>query len=62
MSGQELINWIKLHNAEDAVVEVAYRDDGGLYYGTDKNIDPFIVDENVSLQYIGKAEYKRLIL
>lgn len=45
MTGQELIDWIKQHNAENTVVEVAYRDEGGLYYGTDKNIDPLIVGE-----------------
>lgn len=62
MTGQELIDWIKHHNAENAVVEVAYRDEGGLYYGTDKAIDPLIVGANVQIQYIGKTDYERLIL
>ena len=62
MTGQELIDWIKRHNAENAVVEVAFRDEGGLYYGTDKNIEPLIVGENVNLQYIGTADYERMIL
>lgn len=62
MTGQQLIDWIKQHHAENAVVEVSYRDEGGLYYGTDKDIDPLIVGANVQLQYIGKADYERLIL
>ena len=62
MTGQELIDWIKTNHAENAIVEVAYRDDGGFYYGTDKNIDPLIVGKNVRLRYIGKEDYERLIL
>ena len=62
MTGQQLIDWIKKHHAEDAVVEVAYRDEGGLYWGTDKDVDPLIVSANVQLRYIGKADYERLIL
>lgn len=62
MTGQQLIDWIKQHHAENAVVEVAYRDEGGMYYGTDNAIDPLIVGANVQLQYIGKADYERLIL
>ena len=62
MTAQQLIDWIKKHHAEDAVVEVAYRDEGGLYHGTDMDIDPLIVGANVQFQYIGEADYERLIL
>ena len=62
MTAQQLIDWIKKHHAEDAVVEVAYRDEGGLYHGTDMTIDPLIVGEGVTLDYIGTADYERLIL
>ena len=62
MTGQELINWIKDHKAEDIAVEVAYRDDGGCYYGTDKDIRPLIVGKDVKLNYIGQTGYDRIIL
>ena len=62
VTGQELIDWIKHNHAEDAIVEVAFRDDGGMYYGTDKDVSPLIVGENVTLPYIDTADYKRLIL
>ena len=63
MTGQELIDWIKSHHAENTVVEIAYRDDGGLYYGTDKDIKPIIVGKNETLcKYIEPEDYERLIL
>lgn len=33
MTGRELIEWIKSNNAEDMLVAVQYRDDGGDYSG-----------------------------
>lgn len=62
MTGQQLIDWIKQHHAENAVVEVAYRDDGGMHYGTDKKIDPIIIGKNVDLPFVGMEDYERLIL
>jgi hypothetical protein len=62
MTGQELIDWIKQHHAENAVVEVAYRDEGGPYYGTDEYINPLIVGANVKLPRMEKADYERIIL
>ena len=63
MTGKELIKWIIDHKAEDVIVEVAYRDEGGLYFGTDAEIAPIIVGKNVNFNmYIGKKEYERLIL
>ena len=62
VTGRDLINWIKKYHAEDAIVEVAYRDEGGLYYGTDKKIEPLIVGGGVCMDYIGSAPYTRIIL
>ena len=62
MTGQELIDWIKTNHAENAIVEVAYRDNGGSYNGTDKDIDPLILGKNVGLWHIEREDYERLIL
>ena len=63
MTGKELIDWIIEHKAENAIVKVVYRDDGGLYYGTDDDIHPFIVEKNVKIsKYIPEKDYERLIL
>lgn len=64
MTGQELIDWIKKHNAEDAVIEIQYRDDGGFYSGTEDEIVPAIIDKNVipKCRYTPVREYKRIVL
>lgn len=41
MKGQELIDWIKAHHAEEMMVVVQYRDSGGIYPGFDKEITPW---------------------
>lgn len=38
MTGNELINWIKKHNAEEMKIVVQYRDSGGIYPGFDEEI------------------------
>lgn len=38
MTGKDLIKWIEEHNAQDMIFEVQYRDAGGIYYGTDKEL------------------------
>ena len=67
MTGQELIEWIKAKKAENAQVEVAYRDEGGLYYGTDKETSPILLEagqETIEAvrRYIRTVDYKRIIL
>lgn len=62
MTGRELINYIEKWELEDCKIEVQYRDDGGCYYGTDKEIEPTIVEANADIKYAGCVGYKRLIL
>ena len=33
MTGKQLIEWIKDNHAEEMLVCIQYRDDGGIYYG-----------------------------
>lgn len=40
MTGQELIDWIKEHHAEEMKVVVQYRDSGGIYQGVDGDVEP----------------------
>ncbi len=42
MTGQELIDWIKEHHAEEKKVVVQYRDSGGIYPGFDEEIVPCV--------------------
>ena len=42
MTGNELIDWIKEHHAEDMQVVVQYRDSGGIYLGWDEEIVPVV--------------------
>lgn len=41
MTVKELIEALKQYD-ENADVVVQYRDDGGVYYGTDSDIEPFL--------------------
>lgn len=49
MTGKELIKWIEEHDAQELIFEVQYRDDGGDYYGTDKNLYMDIENNKVIL-------------
>ena len=42
MTGQQLIDWIKDHNACDKPVVIQYRDDGGNYYGGEELVEPVL--------------------
>lgn len=44
MTVKELYEWAKKHDCLDFDIGVQYRDDGGLYYGIEYDIDP-VVDE-----------------
>lgn len=46
MTGKELIKWLQDNNALDLPIEVAYRDEGGYHYGTDKQWFPMIEEED----------------
>ena len=58
MTGRDLIKWILENKAEDTEFEVQYRDNGGDYYGTDKNL--YLLEDP------GKTEngwqYRRILL
>lgn len=58
MTGRDLIKWILENKAEDTEFEVQYRDNGGDYHGTDKNL--YILEDT------GKTEngwqYRRILL
>ena len=44
MTIQELYDWAKEHNAVNYSIEIQYRDDGGAYYGRDKEVYTIIAD------------------
>ena len=58
MTGRELIKWILDNKAEDAKIEVQYRDSGGDYPETDEVL--YLIDET------GKDKtgwcYRRIVL
>ena len=64
MTGKELIDFIRMNHAEDAIVEVQYRDDVGCYSGTDDEIVPSIIEGNAipKCLFTPAKEYKRIIL
>lgn len=62
MTGRELIDYIYQWGLEDSVIEVQYRDDGGCYYGTDKEVEPTVVKAGTAMKYAGCADYDRVIL
>jgi len=59
MTGRELIMWILEKNAEDAEIEVQYRDAGGDYSGTDNVL--YLIDETVDSED-GWSSYRRIVL
>lgn len=40
MTVKELYEWAKKHKCLDCAICMQYRDDGGLYYGRDYDIEP----------------------
>lgn len=58
MTGRELIKWVLDNNAENAEFEVQYRDSGGDYDGTDKDL--YLVAETAK-DKDGRS-YKRVVL
>lgn len=44
MTIQELYDWAKENNAVNYSIEIQYRDDGGAYYGRDKEVYTIIAD------------------
>lgn len=62
MTGKQLIEYIEKWKLEDCQIEVQYRDEGGLYFGTDSYIEPFICEPGQKCKYAGVSEHKRLIL
>lgn len=44
MTIRELYQWAIEHDAADYSIEVQYRDDGGTYYGRDKEVYTIIAD------------------
>lgn len=40
MTVKELYEWAKKHDCLDCDIGVQYRDDGGLYYGREYDLDP----------------------
>lgn len=46
---QDLYNWAKDHNCLDYKIRIQYRDDGGNYYGSDKEVLLVINKENKTI-------------
>lgn len=46
---QDLYNWAKDHNCLDCKIRIQYRDDGGNYYGSDKEVLLVINKENKTI-------------
>lgn len=44
MTIRELYQWAIEHDAADYSIEIQYRDDGGAYYGRDKEVYTIIAD------------------
>lgn len=53
MTVKELYEWAKKHKCLDCAICVQYRDDGGLYYGRDYDIQPKVE---------GKPDSKKVIV
>lgn len=51
MTGQELINWITEHKAQDLQCVIQYRDSGGPYTGGE------IIDEPIMASFKGQYDY-----
>lgn len=58
MAGRELMKWILDNEAEDAKIEVQYRDSGGDYEGTDATL--YLMDE--TCQDKDGWTYRRIVL
>ena len=62
MTGREFIEYIQKWGLEDYKIEVQYRDEGGCYYGTDKETEPRIVEAGDELKYAGRENYNRIVI
>ena len=63
MTGAEFIKWIEDNHAEELPIEIQYQDDGGCYYGTEKEyIVPKIVEPNEKTQFSGCESYRRIVV
>lgn len=57
MTGQELINWIVEHNAQDMQCVVQYRDSGGSYFGGEMIDSPIMASfKGTSIPYSNDVE------
>ena len=58
MTGQDLINWIKEHNARNLIVIVEHRDSGGTYHTAEELESPSLcLATNESYGVINKLDF-----